>query len=419
MTADNNMFEPLSPEEQSNALSELRNAPAWNKPKRISVVQDEMSKECISCCLRKPFASFHSCEKNGRTYASSACKECVAIRYTQYKNTWRGKVASLLSGMRHSAKSRDGKRLRDGTKRQMPPSEATMTHWANKLEESSFRCWMTMVLPHGGLRLDPRTTSPERLDNTLTYIETNWYPVHIAFQSMQASWTRSKVLAVSFLRMEPTDLGEQLQNSFVWHRYATAVDHVEGGGIYGYHLETPDVRTFFLNQYAAAEHIQANRAHVSKVCNGLRPHTMGWCFQYVKGSPPTRPLPVVPPLYTKARNMANCAKKDTVIRNHRRSKDGRRILCASTITTVDILEIFEAQEGRCKYLNIPLRLNGDWMMSLERIDDDIGYARENSVLVVGEVNSGFWKWSKEFADAVWLRVRKTSFWSDKINETDR
>lgn len=30
--------------------------------------------------------------------------------------------------------------------------------------------------------------------------------------------------------------------------------------------------------------------------------------------------------------------------------------------------------------------------------DDKGYTRENSVLVVGEVNSGFWKWSKEFAD---------------------
>ncbi|CAK9057534.1 unnamed protein product [Durusdinium trenchii] len=55
-----------------------------------------------------------------------------------------------------------------------------------------------------------------------------------------------------------------------------------------------------------------------------------------------------------------------------------------------VLKMLWFQQGRCFYSDIPLRfaeLNVDWMMSLERLDNNKTYTKENTVLVALEFNS--------------------------------
>ena len=56
----------------------------------------------------------------------------------------------------------------------------------------------------------------------------------------------------------------------------------------------------------------------------------------------------------------------------------------------DILEMLLAQGGRCFYSGVPLqydRVHVDWVMSLERLDNNCGYVRENCVLIAAEFNT--------------------------------
>ena len=56
----------------------------------------------------------------------------------------------------------------------------------------------------------------------------------------------------------------------------------------------------------------------------------------------------------------------------------------------DILDMLLHQEGRCAYSGVPMEIvypNSDWRMSLERINNCLGYSCDNCVLVASEFNS--------------------------------
>ena len=57
---------------------------------------------------------------------------------------------------------------------------------------------------------------------------------------------------------------------------------------------------------------------------------------------------------------------------------------------------------RCEYSNIPMSLKQcfDWSLSIERLDNDIGYTRENILLVCAEFNTPL-HWKPEHFDTFW------------------
>ena len=69
------------------------------------------------------------------------------------------------------------------------------------------------------------------------------------------------------------------------------------------------------------------------------------------------------------------AKSATAARNTR----GRNLVC--DITYDNLVDMFEAQRGLCKYSNIPLSSEGDFKASLERQNTGIGYNTENACLI--------------------------------------
>ena len=70
------------------------------------------------------------------------------------------------------------------------------------------------------------------------------------------------------------------------------------------------------------------------------------------------------------------------------------------LTIADVVQQWRNQRGRCTYLNVPLTIDGDWQMSIERVDDKMGYTRDNIVLIVLETQLSC-KWSTEIAERVW------------------
>lgn len=66
------------------------------------------------------------------------------------------------------------------------------------------------------------------------------------------------------------------------------------------------------------------------------------------------------------------------------------------LTTNFLLDVLQRQRGRCSYSDIPFTFkpNVDWSVSLERLDNQKGYARDNVCLVCYEFNTSA-QWSKE------------------------
>lgn len=66
-----------------------------------------------------------------------------------------------------------------------------------------------------------------------------------------------------------------------------------------------------------------------------------------------------------------------------------------------LAELYRRQHGRCAYTRVPLAVKGKYKWSLERKENDKGYTKLNTVLVIKEVNHGNAQWSKKKADKYW------------------
>lgn len=69
-----------------------------------------------------------------------------------------------------------------------------------------------------------------------------------------------------------------------------------------------------------------------------------------------------------------------------------------TISIDDIKEQLISQAGRCFYSGVPLTFDGQYQMSLERIDPRKGYIKENIAIILLALNVGDWTRLKHPAD---------------------
>ena len=130
-------------------------------------------------------------------------------------------------------------------------------------------------------------------------------------------------------------------------------------------------------------------------------------------------------LFTKMKNsgdgfayrcaQCNDVKSSTLCENARSifHRVKRRVDKYDGLTMNDVIKLYQEQGGRCAYTGIPMSLKPHtrWRMSIERIDNALGYGKDNCCLIVAECNTsdhslgksdvGSAQWSKEKADACW------------------
>lgn len=75
--------------------------------------------------------------------------------------------------------------------------------------------------------------------------------------------------------------------------------------------------------------------------------------------------------------------------NSKHRSKTREIAGIFDITLQDLLDIYNYQNGLCYYSKVKLNLNfkSDWQCSIERLNPDIGYIKENVALIALEFNT--------------------------------
>ena len=111
----------------------------------------------------------------------------------------------------------------------------------------------------------------------------------------------------------------------------------------------------------------------------------------------------------KLREFINSSK--TSIKKKNKSKYRLKTPLIHTLTFEELLNIYLYQNGRCKYSNFPMNLNGEYMMSLERIDTQIGYTKENCCLICLEFNTSTWSCAKSEEDE---RIGSSGWSKEKV-----
>lgn len=259
------------------------------------------------------------------------------------RDTWRRKVGNLYHNSKKHTKMRNNeipyKRSDTYVYRQRPSMEHTF-NWT--CEE--FKLWVADTLEkqnfkcyYSGQRLSASTVSLERLDETHGYSPENCVLIDIHFQTGR-QWSREKFQSVYELRNTDTYDDDEVRKTINWTR---------------------------MNKSEQIQNAKRGHQHATK---------LSAAFRILKAS----------------------CRKSTSSRN-KQGKNHQQ----SEITTEYLIELWEKQHGRCYYLDIPLNTDGDWKMSIERLDESKGYTKDNVVLVTQETQNSFAQWSKEFVENVW------------------
>jgi hypothetical protein len=69
-------------------------------------------------------------------------------------------------------------------------------------------------------------------------------------------------------------------------------------------------------------------------------------------------------------------------RTKRIKTEAKKGTAVHAITKEDLVEIYKKQDGKCYYSSIPMKNShhSSWMLSIERLNEAVGYTKENTVL---------------------------------------
>ena len=350
---------------------------------------------CSACEQWLPETAFNLENRYGSQRPGSPCKECNRRRLRLHHRTLRGCLLQLRTSARSRAK--------------LKPWNATLT-FEDLLEivkRQNGRCAysgvpMEMCLPNSHWRI-----SLERLNNSKGYSCENCVIVACEFNTGDGSrnrgvdaqtvkgsaqWSQEKVRRVPQLQLEPLDcklLEKDIAEARLRPRnksnqgvQPTQRDKDKTGCIYCFRCG------MFLSPGNFTESEKAGAHHRCRVC--MRELSQVRCSR-LRG------------------HLQKClcdAKK-------RAAKRGQEF----SLTLAEVLEMLEQQGGRCYYSDVPLnykQIHAPWRLSIERLDNSIGYTAENCVLIAIEFNTadhsrnnavtevfGTAQWSREKVEHVW------------------
>ena len=352
---------------------------------------------CCACGIKKGVENFYI-SKTDRVF--SYCKECEMERRTANRRTLRGNAQVLLHNARGRSKLKGWK------------FDLDIDIILGMILQQQGRCAysgvpMELLLPHSDWRM-----SLERLDNDLGYLQENCVLVAAEFNtpgkiskkvaknenSGSSQWSLEKVLRLPAERDSNVDL-LSLQQSIEAARSKPRA------------LSQPEVFTAVDCEIEEAPvHLRCSK------CGLWKPsHCFSSCQRGNRGFH----------CYCKqCSNDCNLAHRMT-LRGHmlqmlRHARTRHRLgkwTGDYELGLEHVLEMLWSQEGRCFYSGVPLRFaqyNVDWMMSLERLDNNKTYTKDNTVLIALEFNTadhsmnkaassvlGSSQWSRKKVEIVW------------------
>lgn len=374
------------------ALARVKRAATCRPDRQVTSKQCDVSERlCRRCSTFKSPDSFHR-RSTGNGF-QFYCKTCQTAVNSNYYQTLRGKAQAMVSNARARSKQRG--------------HACTITYEdiIDMVLAQCGRCYYSGVPMELQMAHSHWTMSLERLDNDHGYTVGNCVLVASEFNtpdqsrnkavwpvSGTAQWSREKVQEVTKLRSSAAYILDLSQ----------LISVVRGG------CRRPRSR------------------------EQREPNHHGWwlcaqCQVYKPAELFKRALCARTGLTNLCTECSrwNCAEYRRTLRGNASSLVGRARARAKirgqlcTLTLDDIITMLGSQNARCYYSGISMEFlqpNSHWRMSLERLDNDGGYSRDNCVLIVAEFNTadysrnrtslrspvhGTAQWSCEKVDYVW------------------
>ena len=367
--------------------------PKNRSPRRVP---DEHGRwRCNKCRKMLPEEAFYLIPSGGRQIPKSYCKECDAKRSLNWNRMLRGTLQTILKGARHRAR-----------KKQM---NCTLT-WDDlheMVKSQRGRCAysglpMETCVPNSHWRM-----SLERRNNSKGYSKENCVLVAAEFNTGDSSqhrgvrqetvkgtaqWSHQKVQAVFDLRQQDVDL-EVLRKDIetARHRPQLSTHRAKRPAV-----EPTAPHQGYVYCSACAEFLDPHNFTPSALVFGGKCKACKREYNRAFSS-------------TLRGHVRNCLKHA----RYRARKRGQLF----SLDLHQVLHMLEQQGGCCYYSGVPLeykRPHSDWRMSLERLDNSLGYTAENCVLIAIEFNTadhsrncavtkvfGTAQWSREKVEHIW------------------
>eukprot|EP00438_Fugacium_kawagutii_P008716 Skav216382 [mRNA] locus=scaffold1241:118826:120190:+ [translate_table: standard] len=390
----------FDPDGLKDLIAEAR-GPKW-KPRKQPRPRRSADKpglwRCSECERWLPETDFHIQTSSDRPM--SYCKKCNCERVISHHSTLRG---SLLHFMANA---------RDRAKRKLWNSTLNLESLADILERQKGRCAysgvpMEIHMTHSHWRM-----SLERLNNSKGYTLENCVLIAAEFNTGDfsrqkgvkaatvkgsAQWSCHKVKAVFHLRRQPenlTMLEEEIKDAEIRPKSnakrSQAVQPRQA------------VKEEECHMYCCACDMFLSPSNFSasqQACGGRK------CCRACKSN------------RDRARRSTLRGHMQECLSSARGS--ARKRNQEFSLTLLQALHMLKEQHGRCYYSGVPLeykQIHTDWRLSIERLNNSIGYTEENCVLIAIEFNTADHSRNKAvtkvFGTAQWSREKVEHIWGD-------
>ncbi len=310
------------------------------------------------------------------------CKPCGIISRNNYSATSNGFFKQMIGLMNSRSKGQ-----KDKIKRVCELTYDDILEIYNNQEGKCYYSGIKLEIK----RLSNWQCSPERLNQSNGYTKDNTKLICLEFNIGQRQWTPEKIKKIKLLIESKVDMNE-LSNIIENAKFIKKGDTMR--------KQTIANDNIIYYQCAKCLVFLSDDKYTYSNNNG-KPRLSSYCIDCQKIH----------------REEYNGSLRGFILRKlgnaklaGRRKSDKRNNTCKEfNLTFDDICNMIIKQNGRCYYSGIPLiyKPNSDWMCSIERIDNKLGYTNENCVLVCVEFNSsdhtqlttnkicGSSQWSKE------------------------
>ena len=366
------------PEELRKLIEEAKVPPAKKRERSPRRKPDEMGRWLCNQCGQMLFQNAFSC-RIGQNFPPSICRKCENKESLLYRRTLRGNLKHLQANALRRARM---KGLEFSLS--FPQLGAMLEFQGGHCAYSGLQ--MEIEQPNSHWRM-----SLERIDNHLGYTSANCSLVAGEFNSSDfslarnvdpddvlgtAQWSRHKVQEVSRLRNQRVDS----------NRLEMEIEDAQ---------KRPSCTRGPKNCHSYA----TCRAHSYAVSGSLGSACLQHCDRQIKR-----------PKHTSLRkHLQKC------LSNARQSARRREQDCC--ITFDFLLNLLAWQGGVCYYSGVPLQytqVHTDWKLSIERLDNSIGYTPDNCVLIAVEFNTPDYSRNRAvtevFGTAQWSREKVWHVW---------
>jgi hypothetical protein len=293
--------------------------------------------KCKECLIIKDITQFHTCSKMKFGYRKE-CKDCHNYHRQEQRNMKIGFLRNLVDNSQTSSKKRN--------------LEHTISKEFifNLSEKQNDSCAIT------GSPLNYKTNSDwqcslDRIDDSIGYIESNVRLITLEFNT-PSKWSPDFIK--NTIALQDTDIDYQKILTEIYQ----PITKKEAKYKWTKEIDDDGQETVFCHFCNTRKSIQMFNKSFN---NGCKP-----CANSIKN------------FKQRFSRIYRDAKRHTTDRN--KNKTGLNIQNFS-ITLEDLYDLYKQQRGKCFISNVPLHFNGEYCISIERINTDIGYTKENICLI--------------------------------------